>query len=310
MKAAMPSTRCRSRPGSFAVTAAYIGLGVSTLSWSLVPVFQKQLLEVFNPVEITFLRFSASGFLLLGVLLASQPRELWRVVRKDPRDILLTSILGPLLATLALNFGIQTVAVAVAAIIVAIEPMLTYLIAVSLGREPWSMSRALRILVCFAGVTIIVADDARYDDVYWLGLLAVCLTPIIWAVNTVISKGLVTGSSPIAVVTVNFLISSACLVPFVGTAWFGKLVGTGMYHWSALAFCVVLGTAISYCIWYASLQFVSPSTLSVSLYAIPIFTIAGAVTMLGERLSVVKSLGIIIVLFGLYIMNVRYKDAS
>jgi len=300
----LPASRSRGLPA--APLAACVGLGIAALSWALVPVFQKQLLAVLSPAEITFVRFFASGVMLLGILVVTRPRELYEVVRRSPCGVLATSICGPLLAMSAFTFGIQTVGVGLAAVIVATEPMLTYLIAVGLGRERWSPSRALSILLSFAGLAGVVTADGGGGGVYWLGLAAVCLTPAVWAVNTVISKDLVDGSSSVALVTVNFLVSSMCLAPFVGFDGLARLEVMGRSDWLALGFCIVPGTVISYCIWYALLRFLTPSTLSVSLYVIPVFTVLASVAVLDEQLSIMKTAGIAVVLYGLYLVTLKH----
>ncbi len=289
------------------VTLVYAGLAVTVLCWGLLPAFQKQLLQVFSAVEATFTRFFLSGVVLLAVVLLQKPRELRFAMRRNPRGILVSSILGPLLAMVAFNWGIQTVAIGLAAVILAMEPILTYLIAVVVGQESWDVRRMLSILLTLGGLATVVMADRGVGGAFWVGLIAVCFTPLVWAVNTVISKDLVAEESPMVVITLNFLISSACLIPFLGGDFLSRLGGMESPYWAALAFCVLPGTVLAYGIWYASLRVLSPSTLSLSLYAIPIISVIGGVAFFGERLTLFKGVGIALVLYGLYLVNVRFK---
>lgn len=292
------------------LSATYTGLALTAICWGLVPVFQKQLLEVFTATEATFVRFFASGIILLVGVLVVQPASLWGVVRHNPMQVVASSILGPLLAMLAFNFGIQTVAVGLAALIVALEPILTYIVAVAVRQEKWHLPRLLSILVALAGLSIVVVVDCGVGGAFWVGLVAVCATPVVWALNTVISKGLVEKESPIALTTVNFLFSSLCLVPFLGTHLveaFGQLDGR---LWLAFVFCVVPGTVLGYTIWYWSLRSMSPSTLSLWLYVIPIIAVFGGAVFFGERITFMKGLGVTLALYGLYLANVKYKEKS
>ncbi|WP_438002858.1 DMT family transporter [Sorangium sp. So ce321] len=284
---------------------AYVGLALTIVCWGLVPVFQKQLLEVFGAVELTFVRFFVSGFVLLGVVLVRSPRELSGVVRRNPWGILLSSVLGPLLAMVSFNFGVRTVAISLAALVIALEPMLTYVIAVAMGQERWELQRVLSILLCLAGLAVTMAADGIGGGAFWVGLLAVFVTPIVWAVNTVISKGLVEKESPIVIIVLNFLISSALLLPFSQSDGMPRILQMSARHWGALAFCVLPGTVMGYTIWYWALRFLSPSTLSISLYAIPIISVVGGVVVLGESLTIVKGSGVALVLYGLYRVNTQ-----
>jgi drug/metabolite transporter (DMT)-like permease len=292
------------------LTLAYVGLALTIGCWGLLPVFQKQLLEVMDPVELTFVRFFLSGVLLLAVVLAQNPRGLIDTLRRSPRGIVVSSICGPLMAMVAFNFGLQTVAVGLASLIVALEPMLAYLLAVAVGQERWSGVRALYILVALVGVALVVVADRGVGGGFWLGLLAVCAMPLVWAINTVISKDLVARESPLVLVTANFLISSVCLLPFVGGALLPKLQAMPAPQWAALAFCVLPGSVLAYSIWYGSLRVLSPSTLSLSLYACPVIGLLGGVVAFGEQLTVLKYVGVALVLYGLYRVNATNKEKN
>jgi drug/metabolite transporter (DMT)-like permease len=286
------------------------GLALTVSCWGLLPAFQKQLLQVFSAVEVTFARFFLSGVALLAVVLVRWPRELDGAMRRHPREILVSSILGPLLAMLAFTWGIQMIAIGLAGVILALEPILTYLIAVTLSQERWDVRRMLSILLCLGGLATIVITDRGIGGAFWAGLIAVSLTPLIWAVNTVISKDLVAEEPPIVVTTLNFLISSACLLPLLGGDFLLRMGGMELQHAVALAFCVGPGTVLAFGIWYGSLRVLSPSSLALSLYAIPIISVAGGIAFFGERLTLLKGLGVTCVSYGLYLVNVRFKGNS
>jgi drug/metabolite transporter (DMT)-like permease len=286
----------------------YAGLAVVVSCWGLLPAFQKQLLRPLSAVEVTFSRFFLSGVVLLAVVLVRRPRDLSDALRRNPRGILVSSILGPLLAMVTFNTGIRTVAIGLAGLILAIEPILTYTIAVAVGQERWNVRRMSSILVALGGLAVVVVVDRGVGGAFWFGLIAVCFTPLIWAINTVISKDLVAKESPTVLTTLNFLISSACLVPFLGSGFLSRFGAMGASDWAALGFCVLPGTVLAYGIWYGSLRVLSSSTLSLSLYAIPIISVIGGVAFFGERLTMFKGFGIALALYGLYLVNVRFKE--
>jgi drug/metabolite transporter (DMT)-like permease len=292
------------------VPLVYVGLAVTALCWGLLPAFQKQLLQVFSAVEATFVRFFLSGVFLLAIVLFQRPGAPVRAIRRDPGGILVSSILGPLLAMVAFNWGIRTVAIGLAGVILAVEPILTYLIAVAFGQERWDWRRFLSILLTLGGLAAVVVADRGIGGAFWFGLLAVCATPLIWAVNTVISKDLVAKESPMVLTTLNFLISSVCLIPFLGSGFLSRTGGMGAPYWAALGFCVLPGTVLAYGIWYGSLRVLSPSTLSLSLYAIPLISVISGIACFGERLTPLKGAGVALVLYGLYLVNVRFQGGN
>jgi drug/metabolite transporter (DMT)-like permease len=297
-------------PSPAPATLIYVGLAVTVCCWGVLPVFSKQLLHVFNALELTFVRFFLSGLLLLVMVLATQPHALIGAVRRNPRGILASSILGPVLFMAAQNFGIQTVGIGVTAVIIALQPILTYLIAVTMGQEQGSLPRTLSILLCVGGLTMIVAAEGVVGDSFWFGLCAACLAPLIWAINTVISKDLVAKESPLVLVTANLLISSVGLLPFLSGDLLAKLGAISAADGAAMAFCVLPATVLGFAFWYGSLRLLAPSTLSVSVFAIPVISLIGGVAVFGEPLTVLKSVGAALVLYGLYLVNVKYKQAQ
>src|SRR5262249_55177673 len=137
----------------------YVGLVATVFCWGLLPLFQKRLLAVFDPFEATFFRFFLSGLLLLAIVLATVPHGLKKALRCHPGRLLATSLLGPALAMVAFNFGLQAVATGVASLIMALQPILTYLLAVAIGQEKGSRARTLSLLLSLGGLVLVVAAE-------------------------------------------------------------------------------------------------------------------------------------------------------
>jgi O-acetylserine/cysteine efflux transporter len=285
---------------------AYGGLSGTMISWSLVPVFLKQLLTVLSPTELSFARFLLSGGLLLAWVLAVDLRGLVHMMRRDPVLLLLATVFGPLAAMTCFNFGIQHIAVGTAAVFAALEPLFTYLLAVLRGQELWKGPRLISILMALAGICLVVLAREAAGPAYWVSLLLVTLTPLIWSVNNILTKDLVARHSPLALVAVTFVLSSLLLLPTLGGDFLPRLAHMGVPLWLAMLYCVA-STVVGFSIWYWSLRHLSPSTVAVSMYVIPVVSVAAGMVFLDEPLSALKAAGIAVVLLGLYLVNVRFR---
>lgn len=285
---------------------AYGGLFATMVAWSLVPVFLKQLLAVLSPTELSFARFLFSGGVLLVWVLATDVAGLAGMVRRDPRRLLLATVFGPLLAMTCFNFGIRHIAVGTAAVFAALEPLFTYLLAVARGQEVWKPARLASILAALAGIALVVASREEAGRAYWWGLVLVTLTPLVWSANNIITKDLVVRHSPLAMVAATFVLSSLMLMPTLGGGFLGRLAGMGAALWLGMLF-LVFSTVGGFSIWYWSLRHLPPSTVAVTMYVIPVISVAAGVVWLHEPLSAVKAAGIAVVLAGLYLVNVRFR---
>jgi drug/metabolite transporter (DMT)-like permease len=157
-------------------------------------------------------------------------------------------------------------------------------------------------------VVLVVAGDRGVALSSWPGLLAVSLAPLIWAVNVVLSKDLVARESPLVLTTTNLLIGTVCLLPFLGGDVPARLGGMEGAHWGALVFCVLPATVLGYSIWYGALRVLSASNLAVWAFAVPIVSLIGGAAVFGEALTALKCVGVGLTLYGVYLVNVKYRE--
>ena len=286
-------------------TLAYIGLVLTMVAWAVVPVFLKILLTVLTPIELSFARFFLSGVILLGWVVLKQSRQLAVMFRRDFKMVLLCTLFGPLTAMVCFNFGILHVTIGTAAVFAALEPFFTYLLAVVLGQEDWQPRRMASILAALAGMALVVFSRSAWGFSYWVSLLLVTLSPMIWAANSIITKELVKRHSPIVMSGASFVLSSLFLIPFLSPAFPLTIAAMDATLWMALFYCVA-SNILGFSIWYWSLKFLSPSSVAGTMYLIPILSVAAGVVFLHEPLSPIKMLGVLMVLGGLYFVNFRW----
>lgn len=294
------------KPVSNPVAVAYLGLTTTMILWGFVPVFLKKLLSVLTPTELSFSRFLLSGAVLLLWVLLRQRQALIRILQQDLKLLLLCTLFGPLAAMVCFNFGILHVTIGTASMFAAIEPLFTYILAVIIGQEAWKANRLLSIILTLIGIALVIFSRESFGMLYWVSLLLVLLSPTIWAVNNIISKDIVKRHSPAAMVAASFVISSLCLVPTLSETYIQTFLHLDLHLWLALLYCIA-STIFGFSIWYWSLQHLPPSTVAISMYLIPVISVAAGRVFLNEPISLMKVAGIAIVMLGLYLVNVRYK---
>ncbi len=274
--------------------------------WGFVPVFLKKMLTVLTPTEVSFSRFIFSGIVLLLWAALRHGRALVQLVQEDLRLLLLCTIFGPLTGMVCLNCGLLHVTVGTAAMFAAIEPLFTYIIAVFVGQEAWRANRLFSIVLTLVGIVLVIFSRETFGAGYWLSLLIVLMSPIIWAINNIITKDIVKRHAPIVMVAASFVLSSLMLAPTLSDHYLYTIMHMGLYLWLALLYCV-FATIFGFSIWYWSLQYLRPSSVALSMYLIPIISVTAGMIFLNEPMSLTKAAGIAIVLLGLYLVNVRFN---
>jgi drug/metabolite transporter (DMT)-like permease len=127
---------------------------------------------------------------------------------------------------------------------------------------------------------------------------------MIWAANSIITKELVKRHSPIVMSGASFVLSSLLLIPFLSPVFPYTVAAMDATLWIALIYCVA-SNILGFSIWYWSLKFLPPSSVAVTMYLIPILSVAAGVVFLHEPLSSIKIMGILMVLSGLYCVSFR-----
>jgi drug/metabolite transporter (DMT)-like permease len=204
------------------------------------------------------------------------------------------------------NFGILHITIGTAAVFAALEPFFTYLLAVILRQEHWQPQRMVSILVALAGMTLVVFSRNVWGVTYWVSLLLVTLSPMIWAANSIVTKELVKRHSPIVMTGASFVLSSLLLVPALSLDYPAAITGMGPILWLALGYCVA-SNILGFSVWYWSLKYLPASSVAVTMYLIPVLSVAAGMVFLNEPLSLMKAIGIATVMAGLYLVNVRWR---
>lgn len=128
-----------------------------------------------DPITLAFLRY-VIGFLSLAPFVLAIPR-----VSIPMRDQLPIAALGTIqfgILVALLNFGLQYIPAGRAAVVFAMFPLMTMMLAAALGREPLTGAKTVGVFMTIGGVALALADKAfgatsASGSGGWIGELAV-----------------------------------------------------------------------------------------------------------------------------------------
>ena len=261
------------------------------------------------PLTLAMLRY-AIGF---GCLLPFA----WQALRGAPRsahppvaksrtiDLVAMAALGigqfGILIAL-LNFGLQHVAAAQAALIFSLFPLLTLLFAAAMGRERVTPALLLGVLISIAGVALALAPKlgaARAGD--WWGEVAVAASAAVGALCTVLYRPYLQRYPTLPVSAFAMLASVLFLaVAALGEHWPERIGTLSARGWAAVAF-IGFASAVGYFWWLYALKHESPTRVTVFLALNPVTAALLGWALLDETLQTASMAALILIAAGLWL---------
>jgi len=256
-----------------------------------------------DPVTLAFLRY------LIGFCLLLIPA--WRSARGwfNRRDLLPIAGLGITqfgILIVLMNFGLQFIPSARAALIFACVPLLTMSLGALIGHERMTLLKTAGVLLTVVGVGFALGEKVLLPGAAgdgWIGELAVLASALCAAVCSVLYRPYLIKYPTLQVsafamfASVGFLALAAGLEGAFASAFHFTLVG-----WLAVFF-IGASSAIGYYMWLWALGHSSPTRVTVFLSLSPITSAALGSLLLAEPISALFIAGLICVTLGLWLAH-------
>lgn len=201
-----------------------------------------------------------------------------------------------------LNWGLQTVAAAPAALIFSLFPLLTLLLGAALGREQVSPRLAAGVLLSIAGVGLSLWPKLQLPHGgHWWGELAVLASACVGALCSVLYRPYLQRYPTVPVSAFAMLASVLFLaVIALGEGWPARVGMLGARAWAPVAF-IGLSSGIGYFWWLYALKHESPTRVTVFLALNPVTAALLARALLAEPLPAQMVLALVLIFAGLWL---------
>ncbi len=316
----MAITRMATRSHPF---RGYLYIATATLLWGIAATlgraaFTGRLLPVghsLRPIDPLILSQSRAGFSLLVLLPALLITRGVRSLKLPRTDLIRCCVLG-VLGVAASNyfyyFAIQKTNVATAIILQYTAPVwvLLYMVARRLQKPSLKrvLSVGLAVVGCALAIGVVGTGVLKMDP---LGLIAAFLAAFSFSFYNIGGHDLLERYDRWKVLT--WVLSAASVFwLFVNPPW--KVVAA---HYGAAEWLFMLGFALisvlaPFSFYFAGLQYLEPTRAIVASCLEPIFSIAIAAVVLGEVLRPLQTLGIVVVLVAIVLIQMpeRGGDAA
>ena len=275
-------------------------LFITTLIWGNSFVAIKILINYLSPTTIAALRFLIAAPLFIAVLFLK--RKEWHMEKEDRGKFLLFGFLSVPIYHVFLNYGAQYIPAGTVTILIALNPMITALLASVMIGERIGQWKAGGIALGFAGAATIAMSGESLGWGHMIGVILVILATTSWATYTVMSKPMLERYHPLQLTAYIALIGTFMMAP----SWPLMLREASQLSfdgWMAMFYIGFICISIGYSIWYWALSRKEASRTATFVYFIPISGMIGAYFILGEVPGTLALIGGALVLLGIWLVN-------
>lgn len=281
---------------------------VLAIVWGLSIPITKLGLETVPPLTLTAMRFLVAVPLFL-VLAAGRLRLPWQAVP----SIVVLGVMGITLGNVAQSFGVQGTSASAGTIISATIPIFVVIFAAIRLKQPVTGRQWFGLVAAFAGIALVatgsgsgVGDLSRTTvaGVCWMLVSAVAIAfYYIWSAELTARHG----TLPVA--AWNALAGLVAILPLSGWEMAHTPVHITMQAMRVVGYLGVMVTVAGLLLWLYLLRTVPARVAASVQYVQPVFGIAAASFLFGDRLGLMFVAGVVLILGGLALAVANKRPA-
>jgi drug/metabolite transporter (DMT)-like permease len=248
--------------------------------------------------DIALLRYlvAAPGFALL----------LWRsgglpgLTRRDAARLTAVGLLVVVGYHVSLNVGTRFTTSGTAALVVALAPALTLVLATALGLERATVRRGVGLAIAFAGVAVVVLLGAggELSLANAKGPLIVLAAPVSFALYNVLLQPLLDRYSLLALTAASSLVGTLGLFPLARPSTVDAVAAISAGDAALVLYLGLACTLLGYLAWNVGLRGLGSTNAVTYAYGIPVLAVAFGAVLLDEPVTVWLAVGGALVLAG------------
>ncbi|MVW75704.1 DMT family transporter [Pseudomonas xionganensis] len=245
---------------------------VTAVLWGVLPIKLKEVLQVMDPVTVTWYRLLVAGSILLAYLAASRRLPRFRPLGRKGSWLLLLAIAGLTANYVLYLVGLNLLSPGTTQLVIQMAPILLLVSSIFVFRERFSLGQGMGLVVLLLGFALFF--NQRLQELltslsdYTAGVLIVLLAALVWAFYGLAQKQLLTVWNSLQVMMVIYLACALLLTPWAHPMQALQL--SPLQGWLLLACC--LNTLVAYGAFAEALAHWEASRVSATLAITPLVT--------------------------------------
>jgi drug/metabolite transporter (DMT)-like permease len=272
----------------------FLLLALASLMWSGQGIAVKVLDPYLGPIAITFLPFYITTILFVPLLIRMRRKnpEVESPTAKDWLRFAIAGIAGQVLAQLGMTWGISKSLASNGAILNLLIPVISAVLASFMLKERLTPLRIVSLGIGLVGVVLLSVGDLRQASFgsmrFLTGNLLIFGGCFGSAFYNVYCKGLMRKFQEIEILIYSYITASIASVPlllWVEPFHLSSFRAFDVKSIAAFLFLALFMYGASMLLFFKALQHLDVTVASTSLYLVPVFGVALAALLLGERLG-------------------------
>ena len=282
---------------------AELAVVVVMVFWAGNFIVVKGAIAILPPVGFTFLRYVVAALSLIILLRWREGR--FSVPRGDVAKILMLGMVGFGFYQVLWTVALQTVPAGDSALLIAATPVMTALLAMSIGADTPNAIKLIGAFVSFTGVGLVIAAGQGLTlgasiggDLLTLGAAA-C-----WAIYTVFGARILRRHSPLVTTTWAIVAGTLFMAPIgIGQLATSDLSGFGLPVILAIIYSGILAAGFANVIVFHGVKLLGPTRITAFQFLVPALAVVMAAVFLAEPIRPIQVVGGAVILVGVALLR-------
>lgn len=282
----------------------YTSIVLAMIFWSVSFIWTKVAMTSFEPVTLITLRLLIASVLLFMV--SKSAGIFQRIRREDVKWFMLLAFFEPFLYYLGETYGLTMVESTLASVIVSTIPLFAPVLAYFLLKEKIGWTNILGIVVSLGGVFFVIYEPGGGFTANPWGIALLFLAVFSAICYTTTLRKISTHYSIVNVIFYQSIIGLGFFIPTFLITDFSTIhtLQVTQQALGALFMLSVFASVIAFVLFAGVVRQIGVARTNVFVNLIPVFTALFAWLFMNEQVTLLKWLGIAIVVFGLFVSQI------
>ncbi len=278
--------------------------------WSFSFVWFKIAFIAYKPITVVIFRLAISALLIIGIAWAL--KRLQKPTLKDLKLFVWMAFFEPFIYFMGESYGLKYVSSTVAAVIVATIPLLTPIAAWYFHKEKISRMNVFGLVFSFVGVSLVVLNGSFRFDASPLGVGLEFLAVFAAIAYAIVLKNLASRYNTLTIIAYQNIIGLLLFLPFWLVIDFNDFINTPFHAqaFRAIILLAVFSSTLAFVFFTQSVRHMGVNKANTYINLIPVFVAILAFLILKDELGVQKIMGILVVVAGLFLSQLKKKDKN
>ena len=278
--------------------------------WGMSFVWSTQVYENLNPTATIFLRLVVATIFFTAILFTFRLNE--KIHRKDLKLFALASMFEPFLYFIFEGYGLKNTSPIIGSGIIALIPLVTPIAARIFLKERLTAMNIVGFIVSFVGVIVLLLNKNLEFIASAKGIVFLCCAVMVAVGYSIALIKLTKLYKPLTITWMQNIIGMIYFIPMVVIMERfepSNFANVGAYIVPVVCLGVFC-SAVAYALWAFAFSKLGASRANVYSNLIPVFTAIFSYLLAIEALTVNKIVGIVVVVVGLILSQMKPKHGT